>query len=116
MAKTTDNGKNTPEYKLLNEYAPKINKVLAKANENIILLSEDLQKDGLISEANDQEMRNPYVSTTLRAANLTGIVRGKVELNAENFKKFIKALEKRDETFKEILEELKDSESDLISR
>ena len=107
-------GKNTPQYKLLLKYASKINKVLTKANENIILLSADLHEAGLISETNDLEMRNQFVSITLRAANLTGMVRGKVELSTENFDKFIKALENHNDIFKEILEELKKGDLKLI--
>ena len=106
-AAQTESGKNTAKYKLLIKYTPKVNKVLARANENIVLLSEDLHNAGLISEANDLEMRNQYVSTTLRAANLTGMVRGKVDLNTQNFDKFMEALENHNDIFKEVLEEIK---------
>ena len=101
-----EKGKNTAKYKLLIKYTPKINKMLAKADENIVQLSGDLHVAGLISEANDQEMGNQYVSKTLRAANLTGMVRGKVELSTHNFDRFVEALENYD-IYREILEEMK---------
>ena len=113
MAQTAESGKNTSEYRLMIKYTPKINTALSIAEANIILLCPDLLNEGLISAANDQELKTPYMSIFLRAANLTGIVRGKVELNAKNFQKFIKVLEKHSETFKEVLKELKEGESDL---
>ena len=99
-------GQNTAEYIKLRQCRPKLNKILAKTDDNISLLCSDLNTAGLISDTNEQELTSLYQPKTTRAAQLTGIVATKVELNVKNFYTFVKVLEKHEETYKEILEEL----------
>lgn len=101
-------GKNTPQYKKLLECVPKLNQALTAGNgAAIINLSPELCCRGLISDANNQSMQNIYMDPGIRAAQLTGFITTKVDLNAENYDKFIEALEVHEATFSDILPLLK---------
>ena len=99
-------GQNTAEYTKLRQCRPNLNKILAKTDDNIAILCGDLNQAGLISDYNEQELTSLFMPKTTRAAQLTGIIATKVELNVKNFYTFVDVLEKHKETYKEILEEL----------
>ena len=74
---------------------------------NLVNLSGYLLKYGLISEDNEREVTNEFVSKAGRAAKLVDIIRSKVKESHENYDKFVETLkEAGSEHYKGILKML----------
>ena len=99
------NGKNTDEYRKLIAATPRLTEILTDGN-NVITISQKLLRAGLISKANNTQMVNQFVDADIRSAKLIGMVTTKVDLNAQNFHKFVEILKEEETTYKEILDEL----------
>ena len=100
------NGKNTMEYGKILHISPKLCDVVADGN--VITLSRKMFEAGLISDSNaGKTLRNVMVDSKMRrAAELVQMITTKVELNSENFHKFLEVLEKDQDTYKDIIQEL----------
>lgn len=74
---------------------------------NLVNLSGYLLKYGFISEDNEREVTNEFVSKADRAAKLVNIIRSKVKESHENYDKFVETLKEADsEYYKGILKML----------
>ena len=71
-------------------------------------LSGRLRTEGLISANNCSELRNRNVEEADRAARLVELVQIKVELNSQNYFKFICVLERESRYYSDILRILHD--------
>ena len=99
-------GKNTPQYRKMVEYTPSLTDVLADVT-NIVRLSGELVRAGLITEANERRILITAVDTDIRAAELISMVTTKVDLNPQNFTTFLEALRKDKVTYGDILINMK---------
>ena len=97
-------GKNTNEYRKLIEVTPALSALLTDGN--VIALSQKLLTAGLISRANNGQMMNHFVDAEIRAAKLVSMVTTKVELNKQNFYKFLEILKEEKDTYSPILDKL----------
>ena len=86
---------------------PELTDLLADGT-NVVRLSQELfgGEAQLISKSNNREMANLSVPADVRAAKLVGMVMTKVDLNSQNFYKFVKALKKDEVTYETILAKL----------
>lgn len=100
-------GKNTQEYQKMVAITPELTDLLADGT-NVVRLSQELfgGEIQLISKSNNREMANLSVPADVRAAQLVGMVTTKVELNSQNFYKFVEALKKDEVTYGTILAKL----------
>ena len=75
---------------------------------DLIELSGHLLAGGLISDNNCSELKNRNIEEADRAARLVELVRIKVELDPQNYFKFIRVLEKDSHYYSDILRTLSD--------
>ena len=59
---------------------------------HILSLSHELLSDGFIAQENHDRLNNEMIDASQRASQMTSLVRTRVQLNKENFFKFIDIL------------------------
>lgn len=96
----------TVEYQTLILCTPKLR---TAASSDLTRLSGCLLAKGLISRDNDSELRNRHTEVADRAARLVELVQQKVNLDTQNYTKFIEIL--KENQFDDILKILSDSEA-----
>ena len=97
-------GSNTEECRKLVAVTAKLVNLLANGS-NVVTLSQELQTAELINRANNREMANIHVASTVRAAQLVDMVTTKVQLNSQHYTTFVDILKKDTATYKDILSE-----------
>jgi hypothetical protein len=82
---------------------------------NLVPLSGCLLSKGLISRDNDSELRHKYTVNADRAAKLVEIIQGKVQLDHQNYNKFVDILE-REGDYDDILKTLSKTRHQLLNQ
>lgn len=99
-------GANTPEYRTFIACTSKLTSAL-KAH--LIALSGDLLSGGFISQENYERLNMESWEPGRRASELVSIVRTRIDLNQQNFQKFIDILLKKPSLHRDILTILDDT-------
>ena len=102
-------GKNTPQYRMMLEYAPSLEDALADDIDEGVMrtLTRELEIAGLITENQLMELRMVHDAKTT-AAILIGLVTTKVYSNSENFTTFLDVLKKDEAIYGHILAKMKE--------
>ena len=90
-------------------------KLRTAVSSDLIRLSGCLLAKGLISRDNDSELRNRHIEIADRAARLVELIQQKVNLDPQNYIKFIEVLKEDNCQYSGILKFLNDSYSSLIT-
>ena len=98
-------GSNSGEYSKLVGVTAKLVDLLANGN-NVVTLSQELQTAGLINRANNRDLCNVHVSSTVRAAELVRMMTTKVEHNSQHYTTFVDILKKDTATYEDILRDM----------
>ena len=103
---TATSGKNTPQYRMMLEYAQSLEDALAD-DTNLDILARELKQAGLIT--NDQIRSFLFLDDAkATAAVLIGMITIKVYSNSENFTTFLDVLKKHEATYEHILAIMKE--------
>ena len=102
-------GKNTPQYRMMLEYAPSLEDALADDMDEDVMrtLARELEVAGLITENLLMKLHMVHDAKAI-AAILLGLVTIKVYSNSENFTTFLDVLKKDKETYGHILAKMKE--------
>ena len=84
---------NSPEYRTIIKLTPKLTNAFQS---DLISLSDEFLSAGFISNGNAGNLRNQHNDPQVRAANLVGWIRDKIQLEPErNYRAFIDVLKQR---------------------
>ena len=113
---TATSGKNTPQYRMMLEYASSLEDALADVT-NLDVLTVELTIVGLITDDQMKHVLLGIHDAKVKAASiLIGLVTIKVYSNSENFTTFLDVLKKHEAKYGHtgILAKIKDSEKGLF--
>ena len=102
---------NSPEYRTIIRLTSDLTTAF---QDDLGSLSDELLAAGLISSNNADNLKNPHNDANLRASQLVGLIRNRIQLDPKsNYKAFIDVLKQRLDVHKSILRHLDEKYKEL---